>query len=150
MEITINVEDYVSQETIKEICEDAIRESVREWAMSEVRAYKDISTLFANTAYKETARMLAETESDFEERIREKVRSVIDNLSSYTVFNTPSYHDNYKSEAIKIVEDEVKKNEQLIRDKTREIITDYMDRDEFINTIVARVVEEITNNFNLR
>lgn len=150
MEITINVEDYVSQETIKEICEDAIKNCAREWARNEIAAHKNITTLFANAAYKETARMLAKTEPDFEEKIREKVRSVIEGLSSFTVFNFPSYYDSYKSEAAKIVEDEVKKNEQFIREKTKEIIADHMNQKNFIEAVAEKVVEAISNNFDLR
>lgn len=80
----IKIEDYLSEEEIKEICKDALYQKIRE----DMRKL-NVNDIVANISYAEVAAMVDTYvgEDDFCKReIPRKVREVIAGLSTFTVF----------------------------------------------------------------
>lgn len=120
----INPMDYVPQEEIKEICIEELRGRVRE-----ALRYNDVSDILGNISYqcvfKEIEDLLQLKEEEIKQQINDKVISIINDLSSYSIFRSK---DNYtKSDSLgqKYVIEAVDNNKDLIQDRVKELLVDF-------------------------
>ena len=103
----INLEDYVSDPRLKEIAEEEFRRALRE----------DPERILNNMAYKYVAHLVDDLMDDeMKAHVKEKTKEVIQELSTYTVYHTPTRYDDHKSLAYQFMEEAVIENRQVIFD----------------------------------
>lgn len=103
----INLEDYVSDSRLKEIAEEEFRRALRE----------DPERILNNMAYKYVAHLVDDLMDDeMKAHVKEKTKEVIQELSTYTVYHTPTRYDDHKSLAYQFMEEAVIENRQVIFD----------------------------------
>jgi hypothetical protein len=124
----INIADYLSHEDIKEIAQDELRAQIREYFKNEENAKR----LLSNLAYHIVSEEVSKIVPNYEQELVEKVVSLIKDKNSvgFTLFDFDNWGSGRcKSLGAKIVEQTVKENEQLIKDKVIETIQnrDYSD-----------------------
>lgn len=112
----INVENYLSDNDIREIVSDELRNQVREHFRNEENAKRLLSNLSYHIVKEEVNKIVP----DYEQELVEKVASLIKDKSSvsFNLFDFDTYGSGRsKSLAAKIVEQTVQENQQLIKDK---------------------------------
>ena len=148
----IKIEDYLSEEEIKETCKDALYQKIRE-DMSKL----NVNDIIANVSCAEVAAMVDTYvgEDDFcKKEIPKKVHRVIDELSTYTVFRKADAWERKNSIAYDIMEEECRASRPLIKARVEQIINEYkfpqLERDEIMYTIAdvltARLLPEKGGN----
>lgn len=117
--VNINLEDYLGRDEIKDIVIDVLRHHVKLYFEKEEQRDRILS----NISYKIVFDMVDKHfDLNLSEILKEKVIKIINKLSEYSVFRTKSSYENKNSIAQNILEDAVKKNENLIHLKIKEII----------------------------
>lgn len=141
----IKVEDYLSEEEIKEICKDALYQKIRE-DMREL----NVNDIIAGISYAEVAAMVDTYvgEDDFcKKEIPEKVHRVIDDLSTYTVFRRADVLERKNSIAYDIMQEECRASRPLIKARVEQIINEYkfpqLERDEIMYTIAHVLTDRL-------
>ncbi len=145
MNISIEVEDYLNTDAIKEACKDALYQKIRE----DMR-HMNVNDIIANISYAEVAAMVDTYvgESDFCKReIPQKVRAVIDDLSPFSVFRKADAWERKNSVAYDILEEECFKSRPLIKARVEKIIDEYgfpqLERDEIVYTIADVLADRL-------
>lgn len=120
--INVNVDNFFTNEEIKEIIGEEIREHIR----STIRDSKSLTTFLTNLSYKYVWRIIEDEvgknlDGIAKEVITEKIVEIIKNLSSYDVFRTGDYF-NKKSIAQKILDDAVEENKVILQKRVKEIL----------------------------
>lgn len=141
----IKIEDYLSEEEIKEICKEAMYQKIRE-DMSKL----NVNDIIANVSYAEVAAMVDTYvgEDDFcKKEIPKKVHRVIDELSTYTVFRKADAWERKNSIAYDIMEEECRASRPLIKARVEQIINEYnfpqLERDEIMYTIADVLTDRL-------
>ena len=141
----IKVEDYLSEEEIKEICKDALYQKISE-DMREL----NVNDIIAGISYAEVAAMVDTYvgEDDFcKKEIPEKVHRVIDDLSTYTVFRRADVLERKNSIAYDIMQEECRASRPLIKARVEQIINEYkfpqLERDEIMYTIAHVLTDRL-------
>ena len=141
----IKIEDYLSEEEIKEICKDALYQKIRE----DMRNL-NVNDIIANVSYAEVAAMVDTYvgEDDFcKKEIPKKVHRVIDELSTYTVFRKADAWERKNSIAYDIMEEECRASRPLIKARVEQIINEYkfpqLERDEIMYTIADVLTDRL-------
>jgi hypothetical protein len=124
----INITDYLSHQEIKEIAQDEVRVQIREHFKNEENAKR----LLSNLAYHVVSEEVNKIVPNYEQELIDKVVSLIRDEKSvgFTLFDFDAYGSGRsKSLGAVIVEQTVKENQQLIKDKVIETIqnADYTD-----------------------
>lgn len=140
-EIMINIDDYLTNEEIKEIIGEEIKENIR----INIRDNKSITTFLNNLSYKYVWEIIEdEVEKKLDgiakEVITEKVVEIIKKLSSYDVFRSGDYF-NKKSIAQKILDDAVEENKEILQKKVKEIL-----EKEYLGIQAREEMAEIVSN----
>lgn len=135
MELTINVEDYISESDIKEMC----KQSVRSYIDKQISQFKDIKDFISEavygSVYGEFMKVIfQENPEAVEEALRQLRKLVKDGefISSYSLFGYSielDASDRYYRPAIyeratyinNLVKDMLKENEGAIKEKIKEI-----------------------------
>jgi hypothetical protein len=135
MELKINIEDYVSEDDIKQMC----KESVRSYLDKQISQFKDIKDFISEavygSVYGEFLKVIfQENPEAVEEALRQLRKLVKDGefISSYALFGysiEPDSHDSYYRPATykratyinTLVQSMLKDNEEAIKDKIKEI-----------------------------
>lgn len=113
MEININIEDYLDRDEIKDIIKNQIRYIVE----------RDAERLLTNSAYYVVFKAVDEAlDNNAKELIKQKAIEVINNLSEFSVFRKRDTWDRENSIAYDILQEAVKENSNLIKQKVREAI----------------------------
>lgn len=123
MKISIDIDNYLSEDEIKNCCCKAIYDICRSLVLG-----KDLETFITNSCYKSVWDIVdqsIESEKGLESIISERITRIIENLSSYSVFRHKDEFNNYESVGQKILDNAVKNSRDLIRDKVEEIIDEY-------------------------
>lgn len=148
MEVTFNVEDYLTNDEIRECAKDAIMDQVRKTYSKE----SDMERLISNLSYQE---VFAKIENlmgvvDLNAVIIEKVREVINNLGSYTVFHEADAWGGKQSIASKILEEESSAARPLIKARIEKIIDEYpfneLERDVIGEQVYECVMDRLFGN----
>lgn len=116
----IKIEDYLQQHEIKEIVSDELRVQIREHFRNEENARR----LLSNLAYQIVSEEVEKIVPNYEKELIEKVVSLINDKKSvsYRLFDFDYNTGNAKSLGAKIVENTVRENQQLIKDKVIDTI----------------------------
>lgn len=141
----IKIEDYLDREEIKEVCKDALYQKIRE----DMRGL-NVNDIIANISHGEVAAMVDTYvgEDDFcKKMIPQKVRDVIDGLSSFTVFRKADAWERENSVAYDILDEECRNARPLIRQRVEQIIDEYefpqLERDEIMYTIADVLTDRL-------
>ena len=139
----IKITDYLQQHEIKEIVSDELRVQIREHFRNEENARR----LLSNLAYQLVSEEVNKIVPNYEKELVEKVVSLLNDKKavSYRLFDFDYNTGNAKSLGAKIVENTVRENQQLIKDKVIDTIqnADYSD-DALIK--FESLAEEFTSN----
>lgn len=114
----INITDYLSHEDIKEIAQDELRVQIREHFKNEENARR----LLSNLAYHIVTEEVNKIVPNYEQELITKVAELIKKKDlTYHIFDFDTYRDGRaKSLGAKILEQTVRENQQLIKDKVVE------------------------------
>jgi len=143
MEVTFNVEDYLTNDEIRQCAKNAIMEQVKQTYSKEA----DVQRLVSNLSYQE---VFSKIESimgigDLNSVIIEKVREVISDLSSYSVFREADAWGGKQSIASKILEEESAAARPLIKARVEKIVDEYPFKELERDVISEQVYECIKN-----
>ena len=116
----IKITDYLQQHEIKEIVSDELRVQIREHFRNEENAIR----LLSNLAYQLVSEEVEKIVPNYEKELVEKVVSLLNDKKtvSYRLFDFDYNTGNAKSLGAKIVENTVRENQQLIKDKVIDTI----------------------------
>ena len=141
----IKIEDYLDEQEIKEICKDALYQQIRE----DMRKL-NVNDIIANISYAEVAAMVDTYvgEDNFgKKEIPQKVRRVIDELSTYTVFRKADAWERGNSSAYDIMQEECRASRPRIKARIEQIIDEYnfpqLERSEIMYTIADVLTDRL-------
>lgn len=141
----IKIEDYLDEQEIKEICKDALYQKIRE-DMREL----NVNDIIANISYAEVEAMVDTYvgEDNFcKKEIPQKVRRVIDELSTYTVFRKADAWERKNSIAYDIMQEECRASRPRIKARIEQIIDEYnfpqLERSEIMYTIADVLTDRL-------
>jgi len=139
----INVIDYLDNKEIKEICESEIRLQIREHFKSEENAKR----LLSNLAYHIVKEEINKIVPNYETELVSKIISLIKSKDmGYQLFDFDTYGSGRsKSLGAKIVEQTIKENEALIKEKVINSITNKDYSEEAWNKFES-LAETFTSN----
>lgn len=124
MEIKIDVMNYLTEEEIKEECKSAIRNCIYQQFSKET----EIDRLISNLGYEFIFKAIQETTGeDTLQKIKDTVIQLANQTDSvrYQLFKAPDKWDSNASIGYTIVQQALKENEPLIKEKVKEAISDY-------------------------
>ena len=113
----INFADYLSQEEIKQIVTDELKEQVHKLFKNEENAQRLLSNLAYTLVFDEIDKVVP----GCRDLIIEQTTQVLNNLESYDVFRASPFSES-KSVATKIMEDAIRDNRGLINKRVSETI----------------------------
>ena len=141
----IEIKDYLNHEEIKEICKDALYQKIRE-DMSNL----NINDIIANISHADVDAMVDAYvgKDDFcKAEIPKKVRNVIENLSTFTVFRKADAWERQSSVAQDILDEECRASRPLIKKRVEQIINEYnfpqLERNEIMYTIADVLTDRL-------
>lgn len=141
----IEIKDYLTPDEIKEICKDAVYQKVRD----DMRGL-NINDIIANISNADVEAMVDAYvgEDDFcKTEIPKKVRNVIENISTFTVFRKADVWERKSSIANDILEEECRAARPLIKKRVEQIINEYnfpqLERDEIMYTIADVLTDRL-------
>lgn len=141
----IKVEDYLSAEEIKDICENALYQKIRE----DMRGL-NVNDIIANISNSEVEAMVDAYVGEYDfckTEIPKKVRNVIENISAFTVFRKADIWERQSSVAYDILEEECRAARPLIKKRVEQIINEYnfpqLERDEIMYTIADVLTDRL-------
>ena len=139
----IKITDYLQQHEIKEIVSDELRVQIREHFRNEENARR----LLSNLAYHMVTEEVNKIVPNYEKELVEKVVSLLNDKKavSYRLFDFDYNTGNAKSLGAKIVENTVRENQQLIKDKVIDTIQN-ADYSEEALIKFESLAEEFTSN----
>ncbi len=138
-EITINVDDYLSEDDKRKIVVEAFSTSIN------MRVGKDFERILSNISY-ETVSTMVDTVigADSKEIMKEKAYQIINKLSDHTVFHAPNVWDKEASKGWVYLQEVLSEIKPAIKDQVDSVISkldaDYMR--EGLNEIIYQVVED--------
>lgn len=133
----IAIEDYLSPKEIKDICKYALYEKVR----NDMQGL-NVNDIIANISHAEVEAMVdayVGNDNFCKTEIPKKVRAVIENLGTCSVFRKADAWERKNSVAYDIMEEECRAARPLIKKSVERIIDQYdfpqLERDEIMYTI---------------
>lgn len=135
MELTINVEDYISESDIKEMC----KQSVRDYIDKQVKQFTSIKDFISEAVYGSISGeflkvIFQENHEAVEEALRQLRKLIKDGefIASYSLFGyniEPNDHDRYYRPATykratyinNLVQDMLRENEGALKEKVKEL-----------------------------
>lgn len=152
-EITVYIEDYVSESDIAEMVRDAVRYQIKERVGNTINWY-GYDTLINNVAYETVRQMLDEQGLDINEMLTESVKKVINKLSEYTVFYDGAEYERYgamseyKAHGRVVLNEVIDELRPEIKDKVHELMVDKLDADWLIDAATNAFKEELREQLN--
>lgn len=141
----IKIEDYLSPEEIKDICKDALYEKVR----NDMQGL-NVNDIIANISHAEVEAMVdayVGNDNFCKTEIPKKVRAVIENLGTCSVFRKADVWERENSVAYDIMEEECRAARPLIKKSVERIIDQYdfpqLERDEIMYTIADVLTDRL-------
>ena len=124
MKIEIYIEDYLSTEEIKEICEDTMRGIIREQFRKEADVDRVISNLSYEFLFKQISESIGE---DAIALIKSKVKKLLQNDSTikFELFRKADAWERSESIGYSILKQSIKDNADLINERVKETINAY-------------------------
>lgn len=145
MRTEVNIEDYLSRETVQDIIKDELRLLVKESFRKE-----KLDTLIANSSYEIVWKAVdEEMDGNLIETIKTKTLDIINDLSSYHVFHKKDVWEHEDSKAYIYMQQAIEENKDLIFSMTKErIVTEivkFIDTNyiqDCVNDLIYQIVEE--------
>ena len=141
----IDIKDYLTPEEIKDVCKNALYQKIRE----DMRGL-NINDIIANISNADVEAMVDAYvgEDDFcKTEIPKKVRNVIENISTFTVFRKADVWERKSSIANDILEEECRAARPLIKKRVEQIIKEYnfpqLERNEIMYTIADVLTDRL-------
>lgn len=138
--MNINIENYLSEEEIKEICKDELRNSIKKQFSNE----KDLTRIITNLSYYELWEQIENEVPNCKKIIKEKTIEQLNKISSYDVLRRKGEFDSENSVAQDILENCVIENKNIIEDKVKEILNSLSKTD--IKYDIKGIIEEYVEN----
>ncbi len=141
----IDIKEYLSEDEIKKVCEDALYNKIRE----DMRNL-NVNDIIANISYDEVAAMVDAHigENDYcKKAIAQKVPQIIDNLSAFTVFRKADAWERQNSIAYDILQEESRAARPLIKQRIEQIVKEYDFPELSRNDIMFTLAETLTSLF---
>ena len=141
----IDIKDYLTPEEIKDVCKNALYQKIRENMHG-----LNINDIIANISNADVEAMVDAYvgEDDFcKTEIPKKVRNVIENISTFTVFRKADVWERKSSIANDILEEECRAARPLIKKRVEQIINEYnfpqLERNEIMYTIADVLTDRL-------
>lgn len=134
----INISDYLSQDEIKEIVTEELRNQIINHFRNESEAQRLLSNLAHDFVFNEIEKITPEYKS----QVIEKVKSILKEDISYYVFKTHYITNEPQSFASKTIDQTIKENIDLFKQK---IISDVLAKDYSENALCK--FETLAENF---
>jgi hypothetical protein len=135
--------DYLDEGEIKDVCRSVVSEYIR----NQLNSTDSITNLISNIAYKMVWEATQEKyPEDLKDMIAEKIPTIVEELSSFTVFRKPDAWDREASKGWTILQEELDKSKELIRDKVRSLISNvdmYLIKD-----VVMEQIDNVIDNLS--
>ena len=125
MELTINIEDYISHEEIKRCVLEAVRASIMStYSKDEYNITRLITNLSYEFIFKAVSDAIGE---DAQTKISNKVKELLEDGSSikYELWRKKDAWEKTESPAIPMLRKAIEANEWLIREKVTQSISEY-------------------------
>ncbi|MNN22112.1 hypothetical protein D3C76_860420 [compost metagenome] len=136
-ELTINVDDYLSESDKRRIVTDAFS------AAAAAHAQKDFERIISNSAYYLVGEIVDQHfDGNMVATLKEKAISVINNLSSSTVFSPPNAWDRAASKGFEHMQSALDELKPLIHQRVHDLIARY-NSDELRSLIEEQISEAI-------
>lgn len=136
----LRIEDYLSEEEIREIAKEEIVRQVREAIRKD-----DLDRIITNSAYKFVWKAVDEQiNGDLISLIRDKTINIINDLGSYCVFHRKDVFENEDSKAYTYMQQAIEDNKEIIFNKVKEIMMD-IDKEKIMSEvydIIYQVIED--------
>jgi hypothetical protein len=124
MEININIENYLTEQEIKEIAKEELSSMIRQHLKEE----SNIKRIITNVGYEFIFKEISETigEDSFE-KIKNKVVELLEDDShiKYLLWRKKDAWENEESPAVTILNQSIKDNREKIENKVSQLIDDY-------------------------
>jgi len=136
----LKIEDYLSEEEIKEIAKQAVIIKVREAIRKD-----DLARIISNSAYHFIWKVVDEQiDGNLIDIIKEKTIKIINELSSYCIFRQRDAWQNEDSKAYTYVQQAIEDNKEVIFNRVKESMMNInteviMDR---LNDLIYQVIED--------
>ena len=137
--MNINIEDYLTEEEIKEIVKEEFRDKIKESLRR-----NGVTTWIANMGYKNVLEIINTEIPEYETLVKEKTKEVIEGLSSYSVFRKADLVDREDSLGQKYLEKSVEENKEIINNKVIKIFNELGKQD--ISYEISNIIEEKIEN----
>jgi hypothetical protein len=140
----IKVENYLSNEEIKEIVQDELRNQVKQLFKNETEAQRLLSNLSYQIVFNEVDKVVANSQ----DIIVKKTTDLVNDVKSYTIFRYSYLSGSPENNGARILEQAIIDNKKLINEKVKETIInkDYSEKiwDTFENlaeTFMSNIYE---------
>ena len=132
----IKVDDYLTEDEIKDIVIDEVRSSVRS------RDEENLTRIIKNASHYWFRDIVSEVMGEnFNEKIEEQVKEILSKVSSYTIIRDGSYGGN-PSKAYLLIQEYVEKHKSILENRVKEKIENLSE----FNVIGCEGREEIANS----
>lgn len=135
----IKIEDYISHEERVEICREAFR------SMCMKKFMDDAERIFSNAAYEAVIGIVNDGfDGKAVEMVAEKAKSIIGELSPYSVFRRKDAWDHADSEGYKALQKAIRENTPALEERIREVIAtlDENDLREKLKDLASELLDE--------
>lgn len=143
MEVSINIEDYLSKEEIKEIAKEEISYAIQE----KFRKESDIERIITNLSYEFLFKAVSKAiGKDALEMIKDKVVELLmdDSRIKYLLWRKKDVWENEESPAVTIMNQAIENNRELIENRVFEMISnyDFNEAKDEIYSVVCDAIEK--------
>jgi len=115
--MTINIDNYLSEEEKKQIAIDVFRDACRQ------RSVADFERIVTNSAYEVVWKSMDEfCDKSVVAKLKNKIRSIIGDLTEFDIFKKPGAWDREANGPYEILVQCVKENKPLISEKVEKAI----------------------------
>ena len=139
-EVSLNIEDYLDHDEIKEMVRDATGRAIIE-KVNHVLGAIGIQDIVYNVARNIVIQILEEQEIDLHQKIAEKTLECVDDLSLYNIFRNNS--DGNKSKGQQVLYECVEEARPKIQEKVEEIIEGKLNANWLINEVTDAFYEKL-------
>lgn len=139
-EVSLNIEDYLDHDEIKEMVRDATGRAIRE-KINRVLGAIGVQDIVYNVARQIVMQILEEQEVNLHQKIAEKTLECVDDLSVYNVFRTDS--DGSKSKGQQVLDECVEEARPNIQEKVDEIIEGKLSASWLVNEVTDAFYEKL-------
>ena len=140
----IKLEDYLSEEEIK----DTLRQALRDKCESYIDG--NFERVVSNAAYHVVWESVDEViDGTFRQQLEENVQNIMKNFSEFNLFKKPDAWDREPNSAYKLLMDSVNNNKHLIDERVQEVVKGLQPREDWNIDLDCRIGDLImTKLFN--